>query len=64
MKRSIMKFGVPLAVRGEVEIELVDLRVGLFTDEERQLHGVHAAHPRAVGVMLPVAAADAVQNGH
>ena len=64
MMHPLVELGVALAKGGDVEIELIDLGLCLFPDQMGQFHRVHAAHPRAIGVVLPVPAADAMQDGH
>ena len=51
-----------LAGRPDVDVELVDARVGVLAHEVGELHALHAADRRAVGVEVAVAAADAVDD--
>ena len=53
---------VALAERPEVDVELVDLGARLLLHQVGELQGVHAADAAAVGVVVLVAAADAVED--
>ena len=53
-----------LARRADVDVAVVDLGLGLLADQVGELQGVHAADARAVGVVVGVAAADAMDDAH
>ena len=63
LQQPVVELLVSLAEGPHVDIELEDLGVGLFFEEVGELKRVHAAHARAVAVVVLVAAADAVQDG-
>ena len=55
---------VTFGVRTQVNIEVVDLRAGLFHHQMRELQRGHAADRRAIFVVVLVAAAHAMHNRH
>ena len=62
VEQLVVELLVAFAGGADVDVEVVDLRLGVLLEQVRQLHGVHAADARAPAVGLLVARADAVDD--